>query len=328
MHTLRNGQTYDESVLTETACLKQLKTADSNRNDTQTWYHYHLQGHCKMDCIHFKYDWDQRNTVNKGTASTSLATAADRDLICLAGNSTALTAGSTPASWVNDSGSSHPMRNSLTRFTSIQKLRQPIVIELGDDNRVTVSHHGLIKGSQAYEVDALHTSMLRLSLPSINQLDTTRYPSTFGCGKYPIYSASITIAGNLVNDHYILSPSTALSSTQPSISMKFTSSRRKKKRTRASSISHSTVPSIVHSTTPTTCPRHTASPSAASTVQSIAHSTKPTTRSLYTASPSVATTVHQCPSATKYPTPTWRPIAISESGLWQHCLAHYNPTTL
>jgi len=60
------------------------------------------------------------------------------------------------------------------------KLRQPIVIELGDDNKVTESHHGLVSVSQEYEVNALYTPTFRLSLLSINQVDTAGYTCTFG----------------------------------------------------------------------------------------------------------------------------------------------------
>jgi len=119
---------------------------NTSMNDEHTCYHRGLSGHFKSDCIHFKRARDQRNEVIKGTAS--LATAGDRDLILLADNVTALTAARTPAAWVIDSGASHHMCNDRTRFNSIKKLRQPIVIELGDDNKVTVSHHGLLNVSQ------------------------------------------------------------------------------------------------------------------------------------------------------------------------------------
>jgi hypothetical protein len=76
------------------------------------------------------------------------------------------------------------------------KLHQPIVIELEDDNNVTVSHHGLVNISQNYEVNALYTSTFWLSHLSINQLDTAGYTSTFGRGKCSISYPSITITGN------------------------------------------------------------------------------------------------------------------------------------
>ena len=54
---------------------------NTSRNDERTCYHCGLSGHFKSDCIHFKRARDQRNKVNKGTASASLATAGDRDLM-------------------------------------------------------------------------------------------------------------------------------------------------------------------------------------------------------------------------------------------------------
>jgi hypothetical protein len=158
-------------------------------------------------------------------------------------------------------------------------LHQPIVIELGDDNKVTVSHHGPVNVSQEYEVNALYTPMFQLSLLSINQLDTAGYTSNFGRGKCSISASSITITGNRVNDLYIISPTTALTLTVPSMSPKSTAGRRTKKRKRVSSSAHSTVPSIAYSTEPPTSPLHTTSPHAASTVP-------------------------QCPTATESPKPT------------------------
>jgi len=146
------------------------------------------------------------------------------------------------------------MYNDRTRFNSRKKLHQPIVIEIRDNNKVTASHHGLVNVSQEYEVNVLYTPTFRLSLLSINQLDTAGYTSTFGRSKCSISSPAITITGNRVNDLYIVSPATALTST----STPTTSRRRKKKRKRALT--------IAHSTEPITSPLHVASPSAASTV--------------------------------------------------------------
>jgi len=52
---------------------------NTSRNDERTCFHCGLSGNFKSDCIHFKRARDQRNKLNKGTAS--LATAGDRDLI-------------------------------------------------------------------------------------------------------------------------------------------------------------------------------------------------------------------------------------------------------
>jgi hypothetical protein len=56
------------------------------------------------------------------------------------------------------------MCNDHTRFIPIKKLHQPIVFELRDDEKVTVSHHGLVNDSQEYKVNALYMSTFRLSL--------------------------------------------------------------------------------------------------------------------------------------------------------------------
>jgi len=112
------------------------------------------------------------------------------------------------------------MFNDHSRFNSIEKLHQPIVIELGDDNKVTVSHHGLNNISQEYAVNALYTPTFWLSLLSITQLGTAGYTSTFGCRKCSISSPSITITGHWVNDVYIISPASAFTSIVPSVSTK------------------------------------------------------------------------------------------------------------
>jgi hypothetical protein len=62
----------------------------------------------------------------------------------------------------------------------LKKLCQPIVIEHGDDNKVTGSWNGLVNISQEYEINALYTPTFRLSYLSINQLDTARLIPTFG----------------------------------------------------------------------------------------------------------------------------------------------------
>ena len=204
-----------------------------------------------------------------------------------------------------------------------------------------------------YEVNSLYTPTFRLSLLSINQFDTAGYTSTFGLDMCSISSPSITIAVNRVHDLYLISPTTALTSTVPSMSTMYSPRRGNHNRTIASSSAHTTVPSIAHSTPPTTSPLHTAFPSAASTVPSITHSTEPTSSTLHTASPSAASTVPsimhcteltssplhtaspgapstvpQCPSATEFPKPTQNPLPISESQLWHRLVAHINPTAL
>ena len=80
-----------------------------------------------------------------------------------------------------------------------------IVIELWDASKVTVSHHGLVNVSQKYEVDPLYTPTFRVSLPSINPLDTAGYTCTFGHNQCSISSPSINITGNQVNNLYHIS---------------------------------------------------------------------------------------------------------------------------
>jgi hypothetical protein len=186
---------------------------------------------------------------------------------------------------------------------------------------VTVSHHGLLNISQEYQVNTLYTPMFRLLLLSIIQLDTAGYTSTFERGKCSISSPAITITGNPVNDLYIVSPATALTSIVLSMSTKSTG--RKKKTKRTSSSAYITVPSTsAHSTVP--------SSSAHITVPSIPHYTESTTASsLHTASPSAASTVPQSPPTTVPLTNTTRmPLTISESQLCHRCLTDINPTAL
>ena len=68
---------------TETCGKRKHAESDTNtsRNKERRCYYCGLTGHFKADCVHFKRARDQQNKVNKGTASASLATAGDRDLI-------------------------------------------------------------------------------------------------------------------------------------------------------------------------------------------------------------------------------------------------------
>jgi len=170
----------------------------TSRNEEWTCYHCSLSGHFKSDCIHLNNTWDQHNQFNMG--NWSLATACDCDLMWLANNATTLAAASAPAAWVIHSGASHHMFNDWTRFNSIKRLHQPVVIELVNDNEVTVSHHELFDISQEYKVNAHYTPMFQLSLLSINQMDTAGYTSTCEHGKWSKSSSFITITGNRVND--------------------------------------------------------------------------------------------------------------------------------
>jgi len=170
-------------------------------------------------------------------------------------------------------------------------------MELGDNNKLKVKHHALVNISQVYEVNALYKPTFHLSLLSINEFDTAGYTATFGHQKWSISSSSITITGNWVNDLYIIFPTTVL------ISMS-TKSTSKRKKERASSSTHITVPSFAHSNKSTT------------------------TSSLHTALPSAASTVPPCPPTSIFIKITRKPFIISESPLWRHRQTHINPTTL
>ena len=86
-----------------------------------------------------------------------------------------------------------------------------MLIELGDDNMVSVTHHGLVDATQGYEIDALYTPTFRLSLFSVNQHDSARSTATFGGGKCSISSSQspITITSHRVNDLYFISSKVA-----------------------------------------------------------------------------------------------------------------------
>jgi hypothetical protein len=155
----------------------------SARYEERTSYRFGLTGHFEANCVQFNRARVHRNKVNKETASASLGKAEDRDLIGLGENATSLTAASAPAAWVIDSRGSHHMCDDRNRSNSIKILRQPIVIEFGDNNNDIVNHHGLVTISQEYKVNALYTPTFRLSLFFINQLDIARYTSTFRHGK-------------------------------------------------------------------------------------------------------------------------------------------------
>jgi hypothetical protein len=82
-----------------------------------------------------------------------------------------------------------------------------------EHNTVRVTYHGLFDATQGYEIDALYTPTFRLSLFSVNQLDSTGSTATFGGGKCSISSpqSPITIIGHRVNDLYFISPGRTIS---------------------------------------------------------------------------------------------------------------------
>jgi len=92
-------------------------------------------------------------------------------------------------------------------------------IELGDDNMVRVTHHGLVDATQGYKIDALYTPTFHLSHFSINQLDSAGSTATFSGGICSISSpqSPITITSHHVNDLYFISHNVASGHTAPTL---------------------------------------------------------------------------------------------------------------
>jgi len=65
------------------------------------------------------------------------------------------------------------MCNDRPRLNSVKKHCQPIVIQLGDDNKVKVSQHGLVNVSPEYEVHALNTHTLMAVMIRYSAMDET-----------------------------------------------------------------------------------------------------------------------------------------------------------
>jgi len=60
-------------------------------------------------------------------------------------------------------------------FSKFKTLSFSIVIELGDNNSVTVMHYSFVDVIQGYQVKALHTPTFQLALLSNNQLNLGRH---------------------------------------------------------------------------------------------------------------------------------------------------------
>jgi len=58
-----------------------------------------------------------------------------------------------------------------------------MLFELGYDNTVSVTHRDLVDDAQGYEIDDIYTPTFRLSLFSINQLDSAGATARFGSSK-------------------------------------------------------------------------------------------------------------------------------------------------
>jgi len=284
-------------------------------------YHCEIPGHIIRDCIHYKHA--KKTWKRVCNSSTSIATAGDRDLLWLSGH--ALTASwSTHTTWVVDSVASHNMCNNRSSFKSFKKLRWPMLIELGDDNTVWVTHHGLVDTTQGYEIDALYTPTFHLSLFTVNQLDSTRSTAMFGSGKCSISSTQspITIISHHVNDLYVISPTIASAHTaspldgRPSTpqitdSCPISKSTRKK-RTQSMLTIESTSLSL---TTPPSAPPNIP-PSTPAISSPNALWSEPRLTFL---SPPIATTKSMS---------TQSALTISQSTLWHCRVAHMHPTSV
>lgn len=144
----------------------------------------------------------------------------------------------------------------------------------------------------------VHTCFL-LSVLFIKYVHPARSKYTFGCSKCSISSLAITNTGNWLNDIYITSVVTALTVALPTVSTKSTS---KCKRAIELSYAHITILSITHS------------------------SERTTTTSHYTTSRSGDSTKFQCLPTILFSKITQMPLIMSETRLWNHCLAHIHPT--
>jgi hypothetical protein len=63
-----------------------------------------------------------------------------------------------------------------------------MLIELGEENTVRVTHHGLVDATQGYEIDPLYTPTFLLSLFSVNQPESAGSIAMFSGGKCSIPS--------------------------------------------------------------------------------------------------------------------------------------------
>jgi len=194
---------------TTDACRKRKRAQEGGNNDERICFQCGLPGHVKVDCISYtriKESWE----VKKATVTGALATTGDCDPFWL--TACALTA-ATPK-WVIDSGASHHTCNDRSSFSMFKKLSLPIVIELGDNNSVTATHYGFVKGAQGDHVEAVNTPNFRLPLLSINQSELGGHTTIFQNRICSLTSPSCcTLARKLVNGIYIIILATALLSS-------------------------------------------------------------------------------------------------------------------
>jgi len=216
------------------------------------------------------------------------------------------------------------MCNNRSLFKSFKKLRRPMLIELGDDNMVSVTHHGLVDATQGYEIDALYTPTFRLSLFSINQLDSAGSTTTFGDGKCSISSpqSPITITAHCVNDIYFISPNVASAHTA-STSDGLRSTPPITDPSTPQITDSSTLPSQSSSTLATpTISKSTRRKSSQSTL-----TTDPTSLSLNAPLSAPTATSTGAIAATKSKS-TRKTLTIPQSRLWHRRFAHIQPASV
>jgi len=233
--------------------------------------------------------------VKKATATAALATTGDCNVFWL----TACALAATPK-WVIDSGASHHMCKDRSSYSMFKKLSLPIVIEVRDNNWVTITNNSFVNVIQGYQVEALHTRTFWLSLLLINLLDLGGYTTIFQNGKCSITSHyCYNFVGKLINGIYIIVPTTALLATiEKGKKRKWESSLSRVLITEPINAESSTEPTIQSSETPTIA------------------STNPPASSELSAPPTAKTRS------------TRKSRTISESRLWPRPLAHMNSTTM
>jgi len=112
---------------------------------------------------HYKHTKEQRNNVNKATATASLSTAE------IATHSDQTIMQPLRRRGLIDSGVSHRMCNGRCSVWTF-KLSSLTVILLRDGNTVNTTLHPFVDVTQGYRVDVLYTPTCRLPFLSINQI--------------------------------------------------------------------------------------------------------------------------------------------------------------
>jgi len=157
---------YNMGSRTTDACTKQKHAHEREINDQHIDFQCRLPSHVEVDCVSYKCVTEWWN-VKKAPATAALATTGDCDPFWI--TTCVNTASAVAPKWVIDSGVSHLMCNDHSRFSTFKMLSLPIVIDLGDNNFVTVTHYGFVDVMLGGQVEALHTCIFHLCLLSITQ---------------------------------------------------------------------------------------------------------------------------------------------------------------